>query len=1202
MKFNLRLPKKELKTVHLLVIALVVVVAVLATVLIVQLSNNPSPGGTSAQSTIESTTEAPATFLISPTEDVDVSYSSDGRTITLIVLEGTSTLDLTPMVTAVDVWSVSDANKQPCVNGVLTITGEGDTFTLLYGYNTVYLLKIEWQKFFRVTFEGVDEFFSVKKNGRISAPSATPEKTGYTFNGWDFDFDSSVEADIQISAKWDPNTYKVTLNPNGGSVSTPLLNVIYGSSVELPIPTRDGFGFAGWYNGDVQVSSGEWMILGDVTLFAIWDTHDYRITYDANGGTVDKTIQGISYGEAFTVPIPKRTGYTFMGWYADGKSVNTSAYAYTSDMTFVAEWLENRYTVEYVTNGGQPISGGSVLFSEIGETVPSRPGYTFGGWFFNADLNETNVVVGNDGVVTVYAWWSEENKAADFGYTISNDGVTLTDYKSLRAICVVPSYIAGLPVVAVGDETFADCSTVTHIELPESCLSIGKNAFANATKLLKINPIENTAGARPIDLTGFVSIGEGAFRGCSFTSVALPDTLTHLSGYLFADCTNLTEVDLTYILSVGDGVFMNCTSLSSLILPDGVKSLGDDFFRGCSSLTTLSLPASVQSLGNGVFAGCVLLREMKLPSTLTVIGESLFDGCTSLVTLEGFTNNTAITSIGARAFADCQKLKGLAIPSGVISIGQSAFENCLEIRSLTLPAAVTVIENGTFRGCSYLATLTVNGRLTKIGEYAFDGCRRLTAISLTSALTSIGEGAFADCFTLSGVQLTESLSYLGDKAFYGCSKLTSIYISSGLDSIPNAAFSGCTALTTVTWHNGIVSIGEEAFYDCRAFTPDFMPSSLQTIGREAFAGCYGIQTLRFERDLVRVYSRAFADCINLTAITFGGSAERWKGAVYDDAFDGCDDLRGNVTVTIGVVEDLHPSLYTNEVSQALWSIDSTLAMNDQRPAAVIRFRNGNVFYRNLITVTDKDADPAKRAIVNSDYTWTLLLEGETTDNFSFNATITVTLFEVYDLGDHGYVMMDLGERFASMTGLASCRATLQIYGKNSTSTALYKVNLGEYNFGNENSTLVEDADRTEDAEVSVTVTSGPDLGYTYGAKNLFDGDLDTKFFSVDRTPIILQLDSPAALGSYSLITGASQIAYPAALPTAFTLYGGVTLKDGSVEWLEISRVDAAYIEWENLVEYNYKVTHTSAFSLYKIEFDGEHLISLAEIVLYQKNS
>ena len=91
-----------------------------------------------------------------------------------------------------------------------------------------------------------------------------------------------------------------------------------------------------------------------------------------------------------------------------------------ADSTLVVDYYytRNRYTVNLVANNGKDVDSLSHLFESIVTLpTPHRDGYTFGGWFTDADLSEACVnyqMPSND--INVYAWWTEENKPTDFVY------------------------------------------------------------------------------------------------------------------------------------------------------------------------------------------------------------------------------------------------------------------------------------------------------------------------------------------------------------------------------------------------------------------------------------------------------------------------------------------------------------------------------------------------------------------------------------------------------------------------------------------------------------------------------------------------------------------------------------------------------------------------------------------------------------------
>lgn len=181
-------------------------------------------------------------------------------------------------------------------------------------------------------------------------PAATRE--GYDFVGW-FDLDGNqytadtvytLDDNITLSAKWTAKDYTVTLDAAGGTVDPTTVTVTFGAEVgALPVPTREGYGFIGWFdeNGDKVLPSTEYRIPHDSTFTAHWAEKTFTITLDANGGTVDPDTVMVAQGAAVsTLPVPVREGYTFDGWFdAEGNEYTAETiFEAAADITLSAKW------------------------------------------------------------------------------------------------------------------------------------------------------------------------------------------------------------------------------------------------------------------------------------------------------------------------------------------------------------------------------------------------------------------------------------------------------------------------------------------------------------------------------------------------------------------------------------------------------------------------------------------------------------------------------------------------------------------------------------------------------------------------------------------------------------------------------------------------------------------------------------------------
>ena len=95
----------------------------------------------------------------------------------------------------------------------------------------------------------------------------------------------------------------------------------------------------------------------------------------------------------------------------------------------------------------------------------------------------------------------------------------------------------------------------------------------------------------------------------------------------------VTEDDLQGSTSIGDYVFRDCSGLTSVTIPDSVKSIGSYAFNGCRGLTSVTIPDGVTSIGDFAFDGCSGLTSITIPDSVTSIGKSAFDGCSGLTSI-----------------------------------------------------------------------------------------------------------------------------------------------------------------------------------------------------------------------------------------------------------------------------------------------------------------------------------------------------------------------------------------------------------------------------------------------------------------------------------------------------------------------------------------------------------------------------------------
>ena len=231
-------------------------------------------------------------------------------------------------------------------------------------------------------------------NEGSTAAEPTTTKAGFEFGGWftdtsylyRFNFATTpITSNITLYAKWDPISYTVTFNSNGGSAVSPQ-NVPDGQYATRPYPepTKAGLTFGGWYTDDVAFSN-KWdfentPVTSSFTLYAEWVAVPYTVKFDSVGGTpIDATFnpQIVASGHyADEPPEPTKDNYEFLGWYWDAAYTMKFEFTHpiTDNMTLYALWKQTDYNINvtFTVNQGVSYAGPTLPppYAPISKTQP----------------------------------------------------------------------------------------------------------------------------------------------------------------------------------------------------------------------------------------------------------------------------------------------------------------------------------------------------------------------------------------------------------------------------------------------------------------------------------------------------------------------------------------------------------------------------------------------------------------------------------------------------------------------------------------------------------------------------------------------------------------------------------------------------------------------------------------------------------------
>ena len=124
--------------------------------------------------------------------------------------------------------------------------------------------------------------------------------------------------------------------------------------------------------------------------------------------------------------------------------------------------------------------------------------------------------------------------------------------------------------------------------------------------------------------------------------------------------------------SIAKDCLGECSSLTKIIIPDGVKYIGDEAFRQCTNITSLNIPEGCTTIGRSAFLN-TRLQAVKLPSTLKSIGQEAFENNKDLTTIT-FPKPATKLTLGYYVFNGCDNLRDIYITSDAPTIDTDPME------------------------------------------------------------------------------------------------------------------------------------------------------------------------------------------------------------------------------------------------------------------------------------------------------------------------------------------------------------------------------------------------------------------------------------------------------------------------------------------------------------------------------------------------
>lgn len=507
-----------------------------------------------------------------------------------------------------------------------------------------------------------------------------------------------------------------------------------------------------------------------------------------------------------------------------------------------------------------------------------------------ADATETSGTCGAEGSASSVTWKLTEN--GDSLYCVEDD----TTWRFYDNADNGGDKVQAYTLTIDGEGAMADYgrnTTPWGLKLAEILkVDASENNTVSDYCSPRITRIEFAAGSK------VTYIGAHAFRSTSISSIAIPDSVKSIGAYAFIMCRHLTSIKAS---NLSDRAFyVKDDVLYEDYTENGKSGVALRFFPLAKWHGAYTIDSRVTAIGNNSMQQAEI-TSVTIPETVRSINSFAFNSSEiTSVTFEGtpsFGTEFESGTAGSGIFSNCTKLTMINnFPKNIKVLPASLFSGAVSLTHFDIPASVTEIGNTAFSNTGIIE-ITIPSGVSKIGSRVFstsvpegEGAVR-SSVKVTfekgSKLTSIGSACFA------GLKDYTAFFAPEDEAAYGAFAQAGYHVSLTGRKLPqdDTFVYGWVDKDSVQ----IIGLTDAGKKQADITIPDMAVSGEQSyqvvgIGDSVFAGTSNknanitLKSVVLGANLKYISSTAFKYCTSLTNVDFSKAVKLERigsNAFYD---------------------------------------------------------------------------------------------------------------------------------------------------------------------------------------------------------------------------------------------------------------------------------------------------------------------------------